>query len=893
MSSDPIDGLEPPTDRVPLPPASAEVLTTACDYCAVACGYKVYRWPVGERGGADRSENALGADFPVGPLSGRWVSPAQHTVAKVDGVDHHVIVLPDPDATVVNRGGNHSIRGGTLAQKCYREDGLTSDRLQHPLLRVNGKLTPVSWDTALDVMAGVSRHVLDKYGAIAWGMKTYSYGFFENSYAISKLAFESVKTPAYAPHDKPGPGNDTAGFDDAGIIDFSASYEDFAAADAIFISGTDPFETKTVVFTEWMMKSRAKLIMVLPRRTTGVAWAEANGGLFLQIKPGTDLHLHLAIARILLEEGWQDQEFIDRWVASAWEIDSGFGRGVRNTPWQWRTTWGRSGALPFADYKKWLLGTKYSELASAAAMTGIPAEKIRRAAEMIARPVDGVRPKASFMFEKGLYWSNNYLNTASYANLVLLCGSGNRPGRVAGRLGGHQRGWAGNAAPYPMAQSPEKLPGRRRKEIDLDRWLEAGNLRFAYVIGCHWIQGMAASQELDRTFRRLTKESPHQVTSTDVPSAVEALKRRVDTGGTVVVHQDIYLVNPIASDYADIVLPASGWGEVDLTRANGERRLRLYSKFYDPPGEAKPDWWIIAAFAKKMGFAGYDWKDSNDVFVEGARFSRGGVLDYYTVAHKAKETGRPAHELLRDMGTTGIQLPARLVDGNLVGTKRLHDTETDFGTPQGPTVHARFLSAFNTHSGKALLHKTPWEIFADFYERITPKDDELWVVTGRINESWQSGFDDSRKPYLRRRWPDTFVEIHPEDARERGIESGDEVRIWSDDVLVQTGGFVGEENDDLMTFKKLEEKGHIRVGRGEVRAVAIVTDAVLPGVLFTNFLWPSSPANSLVHRVPDPVTNRYRFKLAKGRVERKGASPYKETLEAMSLAPRALPPKNT
>ena len=113
-----------------------------------------------------------------------------------------MVAVPDCDATVVNRGGNHSIRGGLLAQKLYNPEGPTRNRLSQPLLRVNGELTPVSWALAFDIMADVGRHVIDRFGTAAWGMKTYSYEFFENTYAISKLAFESIKTPAYAPHDK-------------------------------------------------------------------------------------------------------------------------------------------------------------------------------------------------------------------------------------------------------------------------------------------------------------------------------------------------------------------------------------------------------------------------------------------------------------------------------------------------------------------------------------------------------------------------------------------------------------------------------------------------------------------------------------------------------------------
>ena len=138
-------------------------------------------------------------------------------------------------------------------------------------------------------------------------------------------------------------------------------------------------------------------------------------------------------------------------------------------------------------------------------ITGVPADLIVRAAEMLAKPVDGQRPKASFGLEKGNYWSNNYGNTASFAALALICGSGNRPGRVVSRMGGHQRGWIG-AAPYPIDKSPNRLPGRRRQEIDLDRWVESGNVRFAWVIGTTWINAMAASHELYDTFYRMTQE---------------------------------------------------------------------------------------------------------------------------------------------------------------------------------------------------------------------------------------------------------------------------------------------------------------------------------------------------------------------------------------------------
>lgn len=869
--------------RIPLPPSDAEVRTTACAYCVVACGYKAYTWPVGAEGGPAADQNALGVDFPQTTF-GAWISPNQHNVVSIDGRPHHIVIVPDRDAKVVNRGGNHSIRGGTLALKCYNPETPTRDRLLHPQIRIGGRLQRVDWDTALDVMARVSRHVIDRHGRSAWGMKTYSYEFFENTYAITKLAFQAVKTPAYSEHDKPGPGNDTAGLDDSGLTTFSSNYEDLSLADVLFISGTDPFETKTIAFTEWIMKGPAKIIFALPRRTAGVRYAEERGGLHLPVIPGSDTLLQLAIARLILENDWQDQEFLDAYVASGWEVYAGFGRGTRNTPWQWRTTWDRYGT-DLEGYRKWLLDYEPAGLENAERVTGVPSDRIRRAAEMLTG-AGGERPKASLYLEKGNYWSNNYPNTASFAALGLLCGAGNRPGRRIDRLGGHQRGWM-PAAHYPIEDSPEKLPGRRRKEIDLDRWVEAGKLRFAWVIGTSWTGAMAASQELAERMRQMTRGNPNQIRSSDPDEIVETLIRRVDSGGMVIVDSDIYPVTPINTELADIVLPAAAWGEHPGTRCNGERRLRLYSQLYDAPGEARPDWWAVSRFAQRMGFQGFDWNEDNDVFEEAARFSRGGVLDYYVLVWHAWETGRKGHDVLAELGTEGIQTPIRWVDGQMQGTPRLLDATVHYDSPQGPTLHAKFLTHFNTHSGKALLIKSPWELFSDFYERIQPAPEkgELWVTNGRVNEVWQSAFDDIRKPYLRQRWPDTFVEIHPDDATIRGIESGDEVRIWNDDVVIQTGGFVFVEGGNE-SFTELVRSGNVRTGRGEVRAVALVTEAIRPGVLFLNFLHLDSPANSLVHRVPDPITNRYRFKLGKGRVERLGESPYKRSFAAMSFQPR-------
>lgn len=875
---------------IPLPPKDAEILTTACAYCTVACGYKIYRWPVGKVGGAKAAENALGVDFPTGAAMQAWISPSQHNIARHKGRPHHVVVIPDYDATVVNVGGNHSVRGGTLAQKVYNPNSPTRDRLLYPMIRIAGVLQPVSWDLATEVMAEVSKYVLSKYGEHAWGMKTYSYEYFENTYAISKLVNVSIGTPVYAPHDKPQNAEDAAGLDDSGINSFAASYEDWRDCEVAYLSGVDPYETKSVLFTEWMMKGAKKMIFVTPHKTMGVAYGEQNGGLWLPVIPGSDTALHLALARIIVENGWQDQAFIDQWVANQWDVESGYGRGTRNTRWQWRTTWGAFQS-DWKDFQKFIMNEDAAKLENAAAITGLAPELIMKAAEMMAKPrADGSRPKTSFMLEKGNYWSNNYMNTATLASLGLICGAGNRPGQVISRGGGHQRGGMGAGGGKGWL-SPEKHPGRRKKALNVDRWVMDGNVRFFWTIGCTWFAAMLSSQELQSRVHELVRGNPHQPRNIDKAHLIETYKKRVDAGGMVLVDSDIYPVEPLNTQIADIVLPAAGWGEDDFTRCNSERRLRLYSAFNDAPGDAKPDWWAIAKFGQKMGFDGYDWKSSNDVFEESSRFSRGGVLSYHVLVTEAKKQGKKGHELLRTLGTEGIQTPIRLVDGKMVGTKRLHDPVNKRSDTEGVTVDQRWLHSFDTHSGKAIMLKSTWKFagWIDFYEAIKPRKDkgEIWITNGRVNETWQSGFDDLRKPHLSKRWPWPWIIIHPDDAKSQGIESGDLVEAYNDEVFVQTGAPIGVLDKDL-TFTELRKNGHIKVTTGQFTAVAIVSDEIRSGVAQGSFNYPGAPANSVCHAVPDPVSGNYRYKLGRGVLRKVGSSVYKTSLTEMSLKPRPI-----
>jgi len=883
----------PETD-VPLPPKNAEVLSTACDYCIVACGYQVYRWPVrgGKVGGPKADQNAFGVDFPVEVL-GPWVAPNQHNIVLHKGEPHHVVIIPDKSAKAVNTDGDSSLRGGCIAQKCYNPQTPTRDRLKTPMMRIYGILQPVTWDLALEVAAEVGKYVIAKHGALAYGVKTFSYQYIENTYAISKYALRHINTANFTFHDTPSDVSSTPGFRDAGFDNFGPAYEDWKNAETLLICGTDPYETKTILFTQWIMKgiqNGQKAIFMVPRRTAGVAYAEQNGGLWLDVIPGTDLLVVNAIARIIVENGWQDKEWIKNWVNDKWGSSSGFGQGTRNTPWQWRTTWGKFQTKGFEDWKKWLLAQDEFKLENAAKVSGVDAAKIKTAAEMMAKPVKGKRPKTSIMIEKGFYWSNNTGNTEAISALGIIVGAGGRPGQVIGRAGGHQRGGV-RGGKYPRNKSPMKVPGRRRRALDTDTWLLAGHTRFAHVIGTTWIQSMCGSQQLAAKFQELTVGNPHQVRSIHKEKIIETLKKRADSGGMVVINQDIYLVDPIGAQFADIVFPAATWGEEDFIRANGERRLRLYQRFYDPPGEAKPDWWIIANLAKRMGFDGFDWKNSNEVAEEAARFTRGSRKDFNMVKVAAKREGKTLHQKLAEFGTNGIQGPVFMKDdGSLEGTLRLHDTTRTLNEtgPAGLNMYNKKLTHFNSQTGRCNINKSPWSLFSDYWEWLSPKDDELWCTSGRSNERWQSGFDDRRRPYIVQRWPENWVEINPEDAKARGIESGDLVMIYSERVPSLKETILGVEGSDY-SFSGQMKNGNVELSEAAVTAVAMVTRAIKKSVIYMDFLHTSQPANSLEGRVVDWISGNYNYKMGVAKIRKIGESPYKHTFRSMSFAPRDIP----
>ncbi|MSO94143.1 MAG: arsenate reductase (azurin) large subunit [Rhodospirillales bacterium] len=818
--------------RVPLPPPTAERRQTVCQFCIVGCGYRVYKWPVGKDGGPAPGENALGIDFrQAQPPLGTWIAPSMHNViTERDGRRYNVAIIPD-DECVVNRGLS-SVRGGGLAQTLYAPDRPTKARLGAPLVSDGQKLRAMPWDAATDLSARVVKAVIDRWGPDAVGMKFFDHGGggggFENNWAIGRFFFSGVGTKNASIHNRPAYNSEVHAAGDAGVGALTNAYADAELADTILIVGANPYETQTNYYLAHMVPNlngdslslkrqtfgaepvdRGRMIIVDPRRTMSVATAEAAGGadrvLHLQIEPGADIALLNAIARVILDRRWHDIAFIERHTE-------------RQT---------------FEAYQRSTLAIDRpieSVVSEAAQIAKIPEAQIYQAAEWIAAPkTKGYRRRSLIHYEKGLIWGlKNYENVASIVDLGLLTGNVGRPGTGISRLGGHQEGYVRPA--YPGG----------RPALNVDEAVRRGEIKVYWVGGCNPVLTTLRAEAMEAAFLERGKPVHAALAATEgkpvgarVAAVVEALKQ----GGMMLLVQDIYLT--ATARHAHVVLPAAQWGETDLTSINGERRLRLYEKFMDPPGEALPDWRIIANVARRLRqlylddlnpkmanrFLDYDWRTNEDVFIH-ARYSFKGdnkdpMEGYAGVTYK----------LLRELGNNGIQTPTRLVNGVPVGTVRLHE-DGRFGTPSGK---ARFIPA-----------PLPWPGYASKVAKQRERY-RFWVNNGRNNHVWQTLYHHQLVPFFQDRFPRPYLEMHPQDAAPLGIESGDLVELSND--------------------------------MGKVEAMAYISDSVKPGHTFMLFGQPRGAVGDLVSDHVDPATTIPYYKGVWADIRRLRADPkLKETV---------------
>lgn len=204
---------------------------------------------------------------------------------------------------------------------------------------------------------------------------------------------------------------------------------------------------------------------------------------------------------------------------------------------------------------------------------------------------------------------------------------------------------------------------------------------------------------------------------------------------------------------AHVRLPAATWGEKDGTVTNSERRIARQRPFVAAPGEARPDWWMITQVAQRMGFGdAFAYRRPAEIFREHAALSgfenRGERLFDISAMVQLDDA---AYDALRP-----IQWPVR--NGCETGTARL-------------AVDGQF----PTNDGKACFIA----VRARGPAHTTDGDYPLVLNTGRIRDQWHTLSRTGLVAALSSHSPEPYVQIHPDDAREYGVEAGGLAQVGS------------------------------------------------------------------------------------------------------------------
>jgi predicted molibdopterin-dependent oxidoreductase YjgC len=226
----------------------------------------------------------------------------------------------------------------------------------------------------------------------------------------------------------------------------------------------------------------------------------------------------------------------------------------------------------------------------------------------------------------------------------------------------------------------------------------------------------------------LVGENP-ALSDPDVQHVLEALNRL-----DFFVVQDIFLSE--TARLAHIVLPATSFAEKDGTFTNTERRVQRVRKVVEPPGDSRPDWWIICQVAQRLGAKGFDYDHPSDIMEEIRKLTP----SYGGISYERLEQG-------------GLQWPCPVEDHP--GTPILHINTCVRGK-------GRFIP---------LKYIPPGEMPSADYP--------LVLTTGRSLYHYHTGTMTRRVSGLNVMEPEGAVEINPQDASRLNIAHGDKVRVTS------------------------------------------------------------------------------------------------------------------
>ncbi len=349
------------------------------------------------------------------------------------------------------------------------------------------------------------------------------------------------------------------------------SVAELAGAKLIFAVGTNTTETHPVlsIRVKEAVRKGAKLIVADPRKIELTRWATRH----MPLRIGTDTALLNAMANVILSEGLEDREFIEKHT---------------------------EGFEEFREFVREFTPERAEEI------TGVPAGDIIAS----AREYASTKPAAIIYTVGVTEHTCGVHNVQSLGNLAILCGnfglesSGVNPLRGQNNVQG-----AGD-----MGALPYDLPGYQKvqkEEVRLN-WEKAWGVKLTDRVG---ITKVAAIEEiLEGNIR-----SAYIMGENTVVSDANANKtRRALEALDFLVVQEIFLTE--TAKLADVVLPGSSFAETDGTFTNTDRRVQLVRKAVPPPGDAREDWRILTELTDHMGYRS-KYQHPSEIWAEAAAYT--------------------------------------------------------------------------------------------------------------------------------------------------------------------------------------------------------------------------------------------------------------------------------
>ena len=555
------------------------------------------------------------------------------------GVGCGIVVSKDKQERIHVEGDkDHPVNRGMLCSKGMNLHYTvmdTSDRLLYPEMRYNRNQPRqrVSWDQALDRTAAVFKTLIEKYGPESVAFYASGQCLTEEYYVVNKLIKGFIGSNNIDTNSRLCMSSAVTAYKmSLGEDSVPVCYDDIELADTIFVAGANPAWCHPIL---WRRIEAAreknpdiKIIVSDPRKTQTCSIADVH----LQLNPGTDITLHHAIGRCLIEAGTIDFDFIN------------------------------DNTQGFEEYRK---NVFERTIAEAATICGVKESDIRKAASCI-----GAAKGFITMWTMGLNQSVIGVNkNLSLINLNLITGHIGKPGSgpfsLTGQpnaMGGREAGGLANLLPAHR----DLTNSAHRAEVEKFWNILPGKISGKAGLTATEIFEALNDGRLKAVWILCTNPL---VSLPDVRMAEEGLKK-----AKFVVVQEISN-KPETLKYADVVLPAASWLEKEGTMTNAERRISYLSKAVDAPGEALPDAEIICRFAKKMGYRGFDFVDASAIYAEHAALTAGTNIDVSSLNY----------DILKERRS--VQWPyTKKVNG--YGTKRLFTDNKFYTTSQKAVINS-------------------------------------------------------------------------------------------------------------------------------------------------------------------------------------------------------------